>query len=170
MIARRSPLPGLSGATVADRLNLDESFHAGGHSIADRLYQLVTWAEGDGVFGLDDHEIHPYQVVGGDAAVSGYLLTVQPPLGPQLCYGTLTAAHLLGHDTHGVDAAVHALTVLAGHVTAVLDEQARLIKPTSQPQASSAHRGFAALREQRPASPPPAPPLDPPPARHPHRR
>src|SRR5262245_29562417 len=120
-----NPPPGYSGATVAKRLGLDESFHAGGHSIANRLYDLVSWAQEDGAFGLDDHEIHTYQVVGGTAAVSGYLLTVQPAIGPQLCFGHITEAELLGHNTRGIHAAVHALTVLAGHTTALLLDQAR---------------------------------------------
>jgi hypothetical protein len=125
---------------------LDQSFHAGGHSIANRLYDLVSWAQADGAFGLDDHEIHTHQVVGGNAAVSGYLLTVQPAFGPQLCFGTLTEAELLGHGTRGVDAAVHAITVLAGHVTALLGEQTRHL-------TAMASRSPASHRDRRSPAP-----------------
>jgi len=160
--------PGYSGPTVAQRLALDQSFHSGGHSVANRLYDLVSWAQEDGVFGLDDHEVHTYQVVGGSAAVSGYLLTVQPAFGPQLCFGTLTEAELLGHGPRGVDAAVHALTVLASHVTALLGEQRRHLvamasrfpashpdRPTPAPAGQPFTRPILASADAPPTSEPP---------------
>ncbi len=134
--------PGPGGTTLAQRLQIDDTFTTDNPNLGDRLWRLVVEAQEAEVFGVPGHGIEVWQLA--DAApVTGYLISVQPPDGPELVDGTIAAQTLLGYDATGVPAAVNALTTIAHRTDAVLAEHTRLLHahrpaPTNRAPACAA--------------------------------
>ncbi|MDT5028115.1 MAG: hypothetical protein QOE61_4541 [Micromonosporaceae bacterium] len=96
------------------------------------------------------------------------MLSVQPPHGPQLAHGDLSAENLVGRNTHGIDAAVDVLTTIGQRVNTMLaaDKTRSTRNPTAgqhmtpHPSRSPAHRAFGAPLTQSTVGPAMAAPAD----------
>jgi len=127
--------PGPGGATVAHLLQIDGTFTTDNPNLGDRLSRLVGEAQEAGVFGVPEHGIEVWQLA--DAApVTGYLISVQPPHGPELVDGAIAAQTLLGYNATGVPGALNALTTIAQRTDTVLAEHTRLLRAYRPPSTS----------------------------------
>jgi hypothetical protein len=121
-----SPPP---GDCIDDRLRLDSTCKADWPNLDVRLSRLVSDAQSGSVFGVARRPIRLWQVA-DEVAVNTLLVTVKLPDRPWLAFDESTDLHLLGVNSYGKDAAVHALRAIARSVDAELRLHAEICPPT----------------------------------------
>ena len=151
------------GQPFAETYRLDHTFRPDGEDLHDRIQMLASQAQTAGVIALRDHHLELWQV-----ADEGFLLTVDPPLGPRLCSQHLSIGDLIPDKTAGTMAALAILTATARIANELLDQQDRTAGQTHHPAPRSVRTSGAA---RAPLGPPPdAPATNPAGTGRPHRR
>jgi hypothetical protein len=153
-----SPAPDAPGKTVAQRLQLDDTFAADGANVDTRLGRLLVEAQHNAVFGIAEHGVETWHLA-DTGPVPGYLISVQPPTGPDLVDGAHSAQDLFGDSRHAIEAAVHALSAIPHRTNTVLAEQTRqprIATPTPPTTRASTTATAAAAVTAGVDRPPPA--------------